>query len=79
MLLVLCVIVLCRCGLFLLHKPYRTQGFYFFVLQDGRLWKGAVSRAAEIAGLYQQIEEMNPEVRYSIWHALQTAGKLVEY
>ena len=34
---------------------------------------------AEIAGLYQQIEEMNPEVRYSIWHALQTAGKLVEY
>ena len=34
---------------------------------------------AEIAGLYQQIEEMNPEARYSIWHALHTAGKLVEY
>lgn len=32
----------------------------------------------KIANLFQQMEELNPEVRYSLWHALETAGKLVE-
>lgn len=33
---------------------------------------------SEIAQLYQQVEQMNGEARYSIWHALAKAGKLTE-
>ena len=29
--------------------------------------------------LFQQLEQLNPEVRYSIWHALEQEEKLVEY
>ena len=34
---------------------------------------------ADIAHFYQQVEHMNAEARNSIWHALQIAGKLIEY
>ena len=34
---------------------------------------------SEIARLYAQVEEMNGEARYSIWHALAEAGKLTDY
>lgn len=33
---------------------------------------------AQVADLFRQMEELNPEARYSLWHALETAGKLVE-
>ena len=33
---------------------------------------------ARIAELFRQMEAMNPEARYSIWHALETDNKLVE-
>ncbi|MBP3756862.1 MAG: adenine nucleotide alpha hydrolase family protein [Prevotella sp.] len=33
---------------------------------------------SEIAKLYQQVERMNCEARYSIWHALAKASKLTE-
>lgn len=29
--------------------------------------------------LFQQLEQLNPEARYSIWHALEQGQKLVEY
>ena len=29
--------------------------------------------------LFQQLEQLNPEARYSIWHALEQEEKLVEY
>lgn len=32
-----------------------------------------------ITEVYQQMERLNPEVRYSIWHALEDADKLAEY
>jgi tRNA(Ile)-lysidine synthase TilS/MesJ len=31
-----------------------------------------------IADLYNRIEQMNPEARYSIWRALEQEGKLTE-
>lgn len=31
-----------------------------------------------IANLFQALEQLNPEVRYSMWHALEKAGKLTE-
>lgn len=31
-----------------------------------------------IAKLFEEIESINPEARFSLWHALETAGKLVE-
>jgi hypothetical protein len=31
-----------------------------------------------MAELYRHIEELNPEARYSIWHALEADGKLVK-
>lgn len=33
----------------------------------------------EIKLIYQQIERMNPEARYSIWNALESENKLIEY
>jgi tRNA(Ile)-lysidine synthase TilS/MesJ len=32
----------------------------------------------DMAGIYAQIEQLNPEARFSIWKALQEAGKLTE-
>lgn len=32
----------------------------------------------EIRMLYQQMEQRNPEIRHSIWHALEREGKLIE-
>jgi tRNA(Ile)-lysidine synthase TilS/MesJ len=32
-----------------------------------------------IAGLFRQMQELNPEARQSIWNALETDNKLVEY
>ena len=31
------------------------------------------------AALFASLEELNPEARYSIWHALENAQKLIEY
>jgi tRNA(Ile)-lysidine synthase TilS/MesJ len=31
-----------------------------------------------IATLFQQLEQLNPEARHSIWHALEKANKLIE-
>lgn len=31
-----------------------------------------------IANLFQTLEQLNPEVRYSMWHALEKADKLIE-
>ena len=36
------------------------------------------SHRASIRHVYEELERLNPETRYSIWNALQTAGKLVE-
>ncbi len=37
-----------------------------------------VSHRAFVGDIFRQIETKNPEVRYSIWNALEKAGKLVE-
>ena len=31
-----------------------------------------------IRSIYQQMESLNPELRYSLWHALEREGKLIE-
>ena len=36
------------------------------------------TQRANIASLFKQMETINPEARYSIWHALDNANKLVE-
>ena len=36
------------------------------------------SQREEMKQLFQHIEEQNPEVRHSVWHALTREGKLVE-
>ena len=36
------------------------------------------SHRTDIKRLYDEIERMNPEARYSIWNALETANKLIE-
>ncbi|MBO4892169.1 MAG: adenine nucleotide alpha hydrolase family protein [Prevotella sp.] len=36
------------------------------------------SQRTEIKNLYDGIEQINPEARFSIWRALNTAGKLIE-
>jgi tRNA(Ile)-lysidine synthase TilS/MesJ len=36
------------------------------------------SHRTDIKRLYNNIERMNPEARYSIWNALETANKLIE-
>lgn len=36
------------------------------------------SHRADIRQLYTEIERMNPEVRYSIWNALESENKLIE-
>ena len=36
------------------------------------------SHRTDIKRLYNDIERMNPEARYSIWNALETANKLIE-
>ena len=33
----------------------------------------------DIQDIYLRLQQLNPEVRYSIWNALEAAGKLVEY
>ena len=37
-----------------------------------------VSHRAAVAQLFLQIEQMNPEARYSVWNALEAQGKLKE-
>lgn len=36
------------------------------------------SHRSNIRNIYEDIEKINPEVRYSIWNALETAGKLID-
>ena len=36
------------------------------------------SHRTDIKRLYDQLEQMNPEARYSIWGALETENKLIE-
>ncbi|WP_036877067.1 tRNA 2-thiocytidine biosynthesis TtcA family protein [Xylanibacter oryzae] len=36
------------------------------------------SHRSEIKQLFDQIEKMNPEARYSIWNSLESEGKLIE-
>lgn len=36
------------------------------------------SHRTEVKGLYNAIERMNPEARYSIWNAINATGKLIE-
>ena len=36
------------------------------------------SHRTDIRCLYEEMEKMNPEVRYSIWNALETADKMIE-
>ena len=36
------------------------------------------SHRTDIKQIYDRLEEMNPEVRYSIWSALETENKLIE-
>ena len=36
------------------------------------------SHRAEIKQLYESIERMNPEARYSMWNALNSDNKLIE-
>ncbi len=36
------------------------------------------SHRSDIRKIYEEAERINPEVRYSIWNALETAGKLIE-
>lgn len=37
-----------------------------------------VTRRMDIKQIFGQLEQLNPEVRYSIWNALEREGKLVE-
>ena len=37
-----------------------------------------VSKRAEVARLFEQLQTLNPEFRFNLWHALQKEGKLVE-
>ena len=36
------------------------------------------SHRTDIKRIYDQLEQMNPEVRYSIWNALENDNKLIE-
>ena len=36
------------------------------------------SHRSDIKRLYEEIERMNPEARYSIWNALNADNKLIE-
>lgn len=36
------------------------------------------SHRSEISRLFEEIERMNPEARYSIWNSLESEGKLIE-
>ena len=36
------------------------------------------SHRTDIKGIYQRLEELNPEVRYNIWGALEADSKLIE-
>ncbi|MDE5947243.1 MAG: tRNA 2-thiocytidine(32) synthetase TtcA, partial [Prevotella sp.] len=36
------------------------------------------SHRSDIRKIYEEAERINPEVRYSIWNALETAGKMIE-
>ena len=36
------------------------------------------SHRSDIRRIYEEAEKINPEVRYSIWNALETAGKMIE-
>ena len=36
------------------------------------------TKRSDIANLFQQLEQLNSEARYSIWHALEKANKLIE-
>ena len=36
------------------------------------------SHRASISRIFSELEQLNPEARYSIWNALREAGKLVE-
>lgn len=36
------------------------------------------SRRADLKGVFSQLENLAPEFRYSLWHALQKEGKLTE-
>ena len=36
------------------------------------------SHRTDARNLFEQLEQMNPEARYSIWNALETEGKLIE-
>ena len=33
----------------------------------------------DIQNLFDRMQQLNPEARYSVWNALETAGKLTEY
>ena len=36
------------------------------------------SHRTDIKAVYEQIEQMNPEARFSIWRALNAENKLIE-
>ena len=36
------------------------------------------SYRTDIKSIFQQMESLNPEARYSIWNALEREGKLIE-
>lgn len=36
------------------------------------------TKRTQISSLFKNLEKENPEIRYSIWHAMEKAGKLVE-
>ena len=36
------------------------------------------SHRTDVKRIYDQLEQMNPEVRYSIWNALENDNKLIE-
>lgn len=38
----------------------------------------ACSSRSDMRGVFERIEELNPEARYSVWNALESEGKLIE-
>lgn len=37
-----------------------------------------ITNRTQMRRIFEEIEKTNPEARYSVWHALQKGGKLVE-
>ena len=58
-------------------RQYAEQQHYEKLLKLCPYEKNTNRTTAEV--LFQQMQQMNKEARYSLWHALESADKLLEY